>query len=646
MKAGTLVRIYLDLNKDDGDYDESSWFMTGHTSGNNLTLEINCPEIACLGKYNCKLYLRTTKIDEDFSSAYYKMKPLYVLANPFSSRDKCWNPNGDDNDFWNEYVNNENGAVWRSGSRGPCAKPWVFGQFDESVLEVACHLLVADKRTQTEKGGAKMADLVQVSRIISAMANANDDNGVLTGRWDGNYVEGTSPVAWNSSISIMKKYIMQDYLPVKFGQCWVFSAIVVSLMRCLGIPCRSVTNYSSAHDTDNTMTIDSYFNEKNEEVGHSDSIWNFHVWNECWLQRPDLPEGYDGWQAIDATPQEEADGRMQCGPAPVKAIKNGQTFVNYDTPFVFAEVNADSCYWLVDDKNEIIGLTHRSRAHVGKTISTTAPGAGIYDRLDLTSEYKQPEGSAEEEANFRKAFTYASSRGDMKKHLFSKRETPLEIKIFYATTPKFGEPVKLIIKLINKSGFCLTPHCLRMTANSVFQRGELHKYIAQVQIDSGSIDAHSEVSLDAEIPYDDYRDKLAPDGQGFVRVQTLVKFSDGQATQSASERVHIVVEPPTEDLIELELSHEKCFVGDKEVKATIRLINKLDSDLMGGRLTVDGHNLFATQNFTVPSLQMKSRVETTVDLRPTKPGIWTVVVNFATDQIVDMKAYKTIIVES
>ena len=187
------------------------------------------------------------------------------------------------------------------------------------------------------------------------MVNSNDDDGVLTGRWDGNYADGMSPVTWNSSIKIMAKYIMQDYSPVKYGQCWVFSAVVVSLMRCLGIPCRSVTNYSSAHDTDNTMTIDNYFTEDNKELKCGDSIWNFHVWNEVWLQRPDLPEGYDGWQAIDATPQEETEERMQCGPAPVKAIKNGETFINYDTPFVFAEVNADSCYWLVDKEGEIIG---------------------------------------------------------------------------------------------------------------------------------------------------------------------------------------------------------------------------------------------------------------------------------------------------
>ena len=28
------------------------------------------------------------------------------------------------------------------------------------------------------------------------------------------------------------------------------------------------------------------------------------------MARPDLPKGYDGWQVIDATPQESSDGRF------------------------------------------------------------------------------------------------------------------------------------------------------------------------------------------------------------------------------------------------------------------------------------------------------------------------------------------------
>ena len=50
---------------------------------------------------------------------------------------------------------------------------------------------------------------------------------------------------------------------------------------------------------------------------------NFHVWNEAWMKRVDLPDGYDGWQAVDATPQEVSLGLYQTGPAPLTAIRKG-----------------------------------------------------------------------------------------------------------------------------------------------------------------------------------------------------------------------------------------------------------------------------------------------------------------------------------
>lgn len=74
---------------------------------------------------------------------------------------------------------------------------------------------------------------------------------------------------------------------------------------------------------------------------------NFHVWNESYYRRLDLPDGYDGWQAHDATPQELSEGVMRCGPAPLKAIKEGHVYLNFDTGFIFSEVNGDKIEWEV-----------------------------------------------------------------------------------------------------------------------------------------------------------------------------------------------------------------------------------------------------------------------------------------------------------
>lgn len=83
-----------------------------------------------------------------------------------------------------------------------------------------------------------------------------------------------------------------------------------------------------------------------------DSCWNFHVWNDVWMSRPELPVGYGGWQVIDATPQELSDNSMRCGPASVVAVKKGEVGHLYDTPFVFSEVNADIMHFQEDEDSD------------------------------------------------------------------------------------------------------------------------------------------------------------------------------------------------------------------------------------------------------------------------------------------------------
>lgn len=46
-------------------------------------------------------------------------------------------------------------------------------------------------------------------------------------------------------------------------------------MRVLGIPCRVVTNFNSAHDTNGNLVIEEYYSETGKKLKHSnDSIWS------------------------------------------------------------------------------------------------------------------------------------------------------------------------------------------------------------------------------------------------------------------------------------------------------------------------------------------------------------------------------------
>ncbi len=57
--------------------------------------------------------------------------------------------------------------------------------------------------------------------------NSPDDKGVLVGNWSGDYVGATSPLAWVGSVAIIDEF-WKNKKPVKYGQCWVFSGLVVT----------------------------------------------------------------------------------------------------------------------------------------------------------------------------------------------------------------------------------------------------------------------------------------------------------------------------------------------------------------------------------------------------------------------------------
>lgn len=86
-------------------------------------------------------------------------------------------------------------------------------------------------------------------------------------------------------------------------------------------------------------------------------------------------------------------GVFRCGPASVKAVKQGAVYLPYDTSFVFAEVNGDRVFWEVQE-NGPMKVIRVDKKCIGKMISTKAVGSD--DRDDITLEYKHPEGKSNE----------------------------------------------------------------------------------------------------------------------------------------------------------------------------------------------------------------------------------------------------------
>lgn len=48
---------------------------------------------------------------------------------------------------------------------------------------------------------------------------------------------------------------------------------LLSVSRALGIPCRVITNYASAHDTNGNLAIERYIDENGELVQSKEMIW-------------------------------------------------------------------------------------------------------------------------------------------------------------------------------------------------------------------------------------------------------------------------------------------------------------------------------------------------------------------------------------
>ena len=186
-------------------------------------------------------------------------------------------------------------------------------------------------------------------------------------------------------------------------------------MRCLGVPCRPVSNYWSAHDGGFDRNIDKYFEADGaKSTTTEDSIWTFHVWCDAWFARPDLGARYAGWQAIDATPQEMSGGLWQMGPAPVRAVFLGEGHIGYDTEFVIGEVNADERSWTRRADGGGWELTGLDRKKIGpflltrwdkggETISLPGNMSKPKDTLDVMRMYKPEEGTKAERATLHNA---------------------------------------------------------------------------------------------------------------------------------------------------------------------------------------------------------------------------------------------------
>nr|XP_054774840.1 protein-glutamine gamma-glutamyltransferase K-like [Lytechinus pictus] len=617
---GTVIN--LDIN---GTNKDGNWMAKMESSEDkSIKVTVNSAPNAIVGTY--KVTVKVENSANGMETVFPQTRKVWVLFNPWCKQDVVYMEDKAERD---EYVMADTGRIWRGSERNNRPKPWVFGQFDLDVHRVVFELLEAHVKPKDRRSAVK------VSRWFSYIINEF----VLVGNWSGNYEGGTRPTAWKGSVKIIEEYGTTKK-PVKFGQCWVFSGVLTTFLRCVGIPTRSVTNFDSAHDTELNMTIDNYqdaegnelsssffafrVGEKDRERSTADSIWNFHVWNESWMTRKDLHgSDFDGWQAVDSTPQELSEGKYQCGPAPLNAIKRGIVNVGYDAGFVFGEVNADRVTWLVEaypNHREGLKYTQLScqKDSAGHVISTKQVGSK--ERNDVTLLYKFKEGSPEERAAVEEAVSKGINCG-----LYDADGIPDEISVNVQCKDDLwiGDSFSVTIETKNESDYAKDIH-IKTIVSSVLYTG-LPKATIKTE-ETGYFELGSKESKLNEVlvDYEDYGSKLDDEGMFLVHVIVKVKGS----TRPITKRENIRLKQP-----DLDVTAE---VDGSKVALTAEFKNPLNKTLKDCEFSVEAPKLVKPFKVKREDIGPKESITFKYSFQARTTGRKTVVVELDTHLLKDI----------
>uniref|UniRef100_A0A671TVY1 Protein-glutamine gamma-glutamyltransferase 2 n=1 Tax=Sparus aurata TaxID=8175 RepID=A0A671TVY1_SPAAU len=578
-RKGSDTKVSFGLHESTVDTEWSA-SATHDPSGNTLSVSISSSPNAPIGRYSLTLDQegQTTSLGE-----------FILLFNAWCPSDAVYMKS---NTKKQEYVLAQHGQVYRGTHKRI-----------KGILDICLTILDANPKfaADADKDCSARRNPIYVTRVISAMINSNDDRGVLVGNW-GEVTDGVHPGRWMGSGDILRQWAESG--PVRYGQCWVFAAVACTVSRALGIPCRVVTNFGSAHDTDANLIIENVYNVDGEKISR-DSVWNFHVWVDSWMTRPDLGSEFDGWQTSDPTPQERSDGVFCCGPAPLKAIREGELTKKYDTPFIFAEVNADVVDLVQRSSGETVKFAG-STTSVGRSISTKAVGSD--ERWDITHQYKYPEGS------------------HMRTHTIIKLADNMIV----------GKDFEVSAVLTNNCTVAKTCTLMFMARAVGYNatRGQGIEFVTDIV----------EVA-----PGEGYRVSLGIDYKHYGPVITsdrLIQLSavatDKQTRDYFKAEKTIVLDEPE---IEIEL------VGELKVKrsvtAQLTLLNTLPERLRDCSFTIEGVGLTDGKPITenIGTVEAKQEAKASISFIPTSVGSSKLLVNFDSDKLKNIRSFINVVVE-
>ncbi|VEN38690.1 unnamed protein product [Callosobruchus maculatus] len=611
---GTMVAVPL-LKKADR---HLPWNVTvDNIDGNTLTVQVKPAPDCVVAKWRMDV---DTKLIDNGAYSYSWTTGIYIIFNPWCKLDQVYMKS----DEWKEEaVLNESGMMWRGTYNRVKPVIWKYDQFEKDILDCSLYLV-------REIGNVKSsfrADPVHITRALAAAVNAADDLGAVQGNWSNDYSGGTPPTKWIGSKEILQKYYKKKK-PVKYGQCWVFAGVLTTICRSLGIPARPVTNYSSAHDTQNSLTVD-YFADASgamvEEL-NSDSIWTYHVWTEAWMERLDLGAHYGGWQAIDATPQELSGESYKCGPASVVAVKMAEILKPYDGNFLFAEVNADKIFWKYSGPTQPLKLLRKDIYGIGKMICTKSPTS--FEREDITYTYKHPEKTTEERTTMLKALQ--QTRNLFSRYYLNEDFNDIHFNFKLLDDIKIGQTFNACMEIKNRSSSKEYKVTVTLRVDVVSYTGRIGD---NVKSDTFAVSIKPSSTHEVKLPvtYEEYSKQLLD--QSAFTISCMATIEDSKFEYFAQDDFRI--RKP-----DIKIVLKNPAVRGQEVTAEIYVENPLPVPLKKGEFTVEGPGIerklkIRIKDAVPPGGQAKGEFKFT----PQTSGRDTIAAKFVCRQMDDVDGY-------
>ncbi|OCT62790.1 hypothetical protein XELAEV_18043881mg [Xenopus laevis] len=411
-----------------------------------------------------------------------------------------------------------------------------------------------------------------------------------------------------------------------------FPNTLFQVSRCLGLPCRVITNYNSAHDTDHNLSIELYYNSMGESLSRSeDSIWNFHCWNESWYLRSDLGNFYSGWQVWDSTPQEKSDGLYQLGPTSQRAVKEGEVDMKFDTPFVFAEVNADVIIFIEQNNGRVTKGPTREN-YVGQLICTKAVGQKALK--DISLDYKYQEGSSKEREIYSKA--RRKIRGAQFEALMSTPPAPqVTGKITVSGTPTVGEDINVTLTLTNMTSdnkaVTVNLSAAAIVYNNIVRRPILNNSEA-VQLGP-----NEEKGVPLQIKYSQYDKQLTSDKM--IHITAVYKVEN--MAETFVETNIVLLNPP------LQIKALKTAILDSPMVVEVTFMNPLSTPVTGCVFKAEGSGLTKdVVEKNMGQLEPGQKTSVKIEFIPYMVGEKELLVILTCDKFKDIKGHLSINVQS